>query len=425
MRFQDAIAELDERNVARIVPDLDRIREVAQLLDNPQLTYPTIHVTGTNGKTTTARLLTQLACAHDLTTGLYTSPHLQSVCERMAVCGEDITQEDFGEEYEHLLPFLQVVDAKGEVVSYFETVTALAFLWFADKPVDLGVFEVGMGGLWDATNVIAGDVAVITPISLDHPELGPTLEDKAREKGGIIKPGKIAVVREQPPEVLEVLESLAADVGATLLLEDRDWALEENRQAVGGQTITVRGLHGRYEDFLLTLFGDHAGHNAAAALVAFEAFLGGAVPEEPLRDAYESAASPGRLEIVGRHPLVILDGAHNPAGAEALADALADVFTYDQLHLVLACSSDKDIAGILKPLKALRPIIYASEYLGYRSMPASELAEHCRTAGLEAQVVPGIGAAIEAAKAAAGETDCIVATGSLYTVADARRPLSP
>ena len=410
---------------ARIVPDLDRITEVSRLLGDPQLTYPTIHVTGTNGKTTTARLLEALACAQGLTTGLYTSPHLDSVCERMAVCEVDITPEEFGEQYEHLLPFLQIVDAQGEVVSYFETVTALAYLWFSDYPVSLGVFEVGMGGLWDATNLISGDVAVITPIALDHPELGPTLADKAREKGGIIKPGKVAVVREQPDEVLEVLTARCEEVGATMLLEERDWSLEEGLLAVGGQAIAVRGIHGRYDDVLLTLFGDHAGRNAAAANVAFEAFLDGPVPEEPLREAYASAASPGRLEVAARHPLVILDGAHNPAGAAALAEALEDVFAYDRLHVVLACSADKDIEGIIAPLAALDPIIYASDYTGYRSMPADELAGHCEALGLLPAVIPGIEQALAAAAAAAEEADCILATGSLYTVAEARRALTP
>ena len=194
MRYADAVAELDSRRETRMVPDLSRILRLATLLDDPQLGYPTIQVTGTNGKGTAATVAAALACAHGLSTGLYTSPHLLEVTERFSICGEDMTSEEFGEEYEHLLPFLALVDDEGEErVTYFETLTALAYLWFADKPVGLGVFEVGMGGTWDATNLVAGDVAVITPIALDHPELGSTLTEVAGEKAGIIKDGKIAV----------------------------------------------------------------------------------------------------------------------------------------------------------------------------------------------------------------------------------------
>src|SRR5438093_7295392 len=206
-------------------PDLSRITALAELLDDPQLTYPTIHITGTNGKTTTARLVTALACAHGLTAGLYTSPHLLSITERFELCGEPIPEREFGEEYEHLQPYLQTVDASRGEVTYFEALTALAFLWFADKPVNVGVFEVGMGGAWDATNLVAGDVAVLCPIALDHAELGSTVEQVATEKAGIIKPGKVAVVREQASEATNVIEKPCAEYEVTMLREGRAFLL--------------------------------------------------------------------------------------------------------------------------------------------------------------------------------------------------------
>ncbi len=425
MNFAEAVAELDSRHAERIVPDLDRITKLMELLDEPQLTYPTIHVTGTNGKTTTARLATSLACAHNLTTGLYTSPHLVSVTERVSACGEPIPPFEFAEDYSRLHPFLQAVDAiSEETVSYFEVLTALAFLWFADKPVGLAVVEVGMGGRWDATNVVAGDVAVITPIALDHPELGPTIADKAAEKGDIIKEGKTAVVREQPPEALGIIEARAEAVGATLLLEDRDFGIEDRVRAVGGQVISVRGLHATYEDVLLTLWGPHAAQNAAAAIVALEAQLGRALDEDALRESFGSATSPGRMEVVQRHPLVMFDGAHNPAGAAALADALEDAFTWERLILVTAVSGDKDLEGLMAPLAPLADIAVATTYSGGRSADPERVAEACRGAGIsDVETASSIEAAMNRARSLAGEGDLILVTGSLYTVADARLAL--
>ncbi|MEX0992181.1 MAG: folylpolyglutamate synthase/dihydrofolate synthase family protein [Actinomycetota bacterium] len=425
MNFAEAVAELDSRHADRIVPDLDRITKLMEVLDEPQLTYPTIHVTGTNGKTTTSRLATSLACAHNLTTGLYTSPHLVSVTERISACGEPIPPIEFAQDYARLHPFLQAVDAiSEETVSYFEVLTALAFLWFADKPVGLAVVEVGMGGRWDATNVVAGDVAIITPIALDHPELGPTIADKAGEKGDIIKEGKVAVVREQPPEALAIIQARAEAVGATLLLEDRDFGIEDRVRAVGGQVISVRGLHATYEDVMLTLWGPHAAHNAAAAIVALEAQFGRALDEDALRESFGSTTSPGRMEVVGRHPLVMFDGAHNPAGAAALADALEDSFTWERLILVTAVSGDKDLDGLMAPLASLAGTAIATTYSGGRAADPERVAEACRGAGiLDVETAPSVEAAMDRARSLAGEGDLILVTGSLYTVADARLAL--
>lgn len=424
MKFTEALAELDARRPERMIPDLDRITTLAKVLGDPQLTYPTIHVTGTNGKTTTSRLISALACAHGLTAGLYTSPHLESVTERIAFCGEPISEQDFADEYEHLLPFVREVDVMDQPVTYFEVLTALAYLAFADAPVGLGVFEVGMGGAWDATNLIAGDVAVICPIALDHPELGATLAEKAQEKSAIIKPGKVAVCREQPAEALAVIQARAQEVDARLLLEGVDYDWEDREPAVGGQLITFRTPHATYEELLLTLFGEHAARNAGAAIVAVESLLGRALDQNAVRRTFAEAASPGRFEIAARHPLVILDGAHNPAGAAALADGLEESFTWDRLLLVLAVSADKDLAGMLEPLQPVANQAFVAQYSGERSYPAAQLASACNDTGIPATAFESVPDALAAAAANAAESDVILVTGSLYTVADARRILT-
>jgi dihydrofolate synthase / folylpolyglutamate synthase len=423
--FARAVAELDARQPEHLPgPSLDRIRALAELLDDPQLTYPTIHVTGTNGKTTTARAIAAIACEHGLTTGLYTSPHLQSVRERLSVCGVEIAEEELAEEWARLSPYLQVVDDGDRgPVTYFEALTALAYLWFADKPVGLAVFEVGMGGSWDATNLVAGDVAVITPVSLDHPELGSTVEEVATEKAGIIKPGKVVVVREQPPEALRVIEARAREAGAAVQLEGREWDVVDLVPAVGGQSFVLRGVHGVHDELFLPSFGEYAARNAGAALVAVEALLGHALDVGPSRAALAEVRTPGRIEVVERRPLLLLDGAHNPAGAEALAVAMRDLFTWDRLHLVLAVSANKDVAGILRELVPLADAAYAARNDSMRSADPFPIAEAFSDENKPVRTFDSVADAIDAARSAAAEEDCILVTGSLYTVADARRAL--
>jgi len=424
LNFREAVAELEGRRESRMVPDLSRILSLATLLSDPQLTYPSIHVTGTNGKGTTARVAAELACAHGLTTGLYTSPHLVSVRERLSICGVDITEQEFAEEYEHLLPFLLLVDAQGEdQVTYFEALTALAYLWFADKPVALGVFEVGMGGTWDATNLVRGEIAVLTPIALDHPELGSTIAQVAGEKTGIIKEGNIAVSREQDDEALRVIEARCADVGAELRLEHRDFEIEERLRAMGGQSLRIRGIRGTYEDLFLPMFGEHAARNAAAAIAAVESLLDKPLDEDITRQALADVRWPGRLEIVARHPTILLDGAHNPAGAEALAAALREFFIWERLHLVISISANKDAAGIVRPLAPLTDIVYAAKNASERAGDALVIAEEFGALNKPVEVFDSIASALDAARASAEETDLIVVTGSLYTVADAHRAL--
>jgi len=424
VRFADAMAELQGRQPEHLPePDLERIRALATLLADPQLTYPTIHVTGTNGKTTTARLAAAIACAHGLTTGLFTSPHLASVTERFEICGDPMAEEAFGEEFEHLLAYLRTVDERVGRVTYFEALTALAYLSFADAPVGLGVFEVGMGGTWDATNLVSGDVAVLCPIGLDHPQLGSTIAEVAGEKAGIIKQGKVAVVREQTDEALEVIERRCEEQIATLLLEGREWRLDELTPAVGGQAIAIRGLHATYDDILLPIYGEHAAHSAAAAVVAVEALLERPLDRDAVRLALGAATSPGRLEVAARRPLVILDGAHNPAAARALAEALPDTFTWDRLHLVMGVFADKDLDGIVGPLAPLADAGYAAAVDSVRARSPREVAAAMIAHDIPTENFTTVRDALDAAASAASDGDLILVTGSLYTVADARRAL--
>jgi len=424
VRFADAMAELQGRQPEHLPePDLERIRALATLLADPQLTYPTIHVTGTNGKTTTARLAAAIACAHGLTTGLFTSPHLASVTERFEICGDPMAEEAFGEEFEHLLAYLRTVDDRVGRVTYFEALTALAYLSFADAPVALGVFEVGMGGTWDATNLVSGDVAVLCPIGLDHPQLGSTIAEVTGEKAGIIKQGKVAVVREQEDEALEVIRQRCEEQIATLLLEGRDWELADLTPAVGGQAIAIRGLHATYDDILLPIYGEHAAHNAAAAVVAVEALLERPLDRDAVRLALGAATSPGRLEVAARRPLVVLDGAHNPAAARALAETLPDTFTWDRFHLVMGVFADKDLDGIVGPLAPLADAGYAAAVESVRALPPHEVADAMIAHDIPTETFTTVRDALDAAASAASDGDLILVTGSLYTVADARRAL--
>ncbi len=402
-------------------PSLDRIRALAELLDEPELTYPSIHVTGTNGKTTTALLISALACEQGLTTGTYISPHLDSVTERISVCGMSMTEAEFAEEYGRLQPYMERVDAGQGRLTYFEALTGLAYLWFADKPVGLGVFEVGMGGTWDATNLVRGDVAVLCPVGLDHRELGSTVAEVAGEKAGIIKEGRVAVVREQRSEAMAVIEKRCADVGTELLREGQAFTLAARSQGVGGQSVSVRGLHGTYDDVFLALFGEHAGRNAAASVAALEAMLGRALDDAAVRRALANVTSPGRMEVVGRRPLVVLDGAHDPDAATALIGALTESFRWDRLHLVLALFADKDVEGVTRPLATVIDRAYVARNSSPRAAPVERVAAALAAAGVGGvESFETVADAVGAARAAAEEGDIIVVTGSFYTVADAR-----
>jgi dihydrofolate synthase/folylpolyglutamate synthase len=420
--FLHAIADLDGRqSESKPGPSLDRIRQLAKLLDHPELTYPSIHITGTNGKTTTTRMIAALACRHGLSSGTFVSPHVREVTERFSVCGVEMTEGEFAEEYDRLLPYFDRVGLLGKPVTYFEALTAMAYLWFADKPVGLGVFEVGMGGTWDATNLIRGDVGVLCPIGLDHKELGSTVGEVAGEKAGIIKEGRVAVVREQRPEAMAVIEGRCVDVRATLLREGEAFGLASRTQGVGGQALSIRGLHAVYDDVFLPLHGEQLARNSGAAVAAVEALLGRGLDENATRAALAGVTSPGRLEVVARRPAVVLDGAHNPDAATALVAALSEAFRWGSLHMVVGMFADKDVPTVTGILAPLATHGYACRSSSPRAAPPELVAEALRSAGVPAVTeFPSVEAAVRVAREAAAETDLILGTGAFSTVAEAR-----
>jgi dihydrofolate synthase/folylpolyglutamate synthase len=365
----------------RIEPSRDRIEALMDLLGAPQRAYPAIHITGTNGKTTTARMADELLRALNLRTGRATSPHLEEMRERICLDGEPISRQRFIEVYRDVLPFAALVDDRQpHPLSFFELVTGMTYAAFADAPVDAAIVEVGLGGTWDATNVIDGQVAVVTPISLDHTQLlGDTVEDIAWEKAGIIKPGAVAVLGQQPLEAAQVLLRHAAEVGATVAREGIEFGVMDRQLAVGGQQLVIKGLSREYDGIHLPLHGAHQAHNAACAIAAVEAFLGagqGGATLEPelVREALAAVRSPGRLEIVRRGPTVLIDAAHNPGGALATAEALAEEFAFDHLVGVVAAMRDKDVRGVLEAFEPVLNEVVITRNSTLRAMPVDELA---------------------------------------------------
>jgi dihydrofolate synthase/folylpolyglutamate synthase len=425
-------AELAKRwPESRIDPTLDRMKVLVELLDEPQRRYPVIHLTGTNGKTSTARLIESLLLAFGLRTGRFTSPHVESVTERIVLDGQPLSPRRFAEAFDEVAPYLEVVDAKSAVpLSFFEVLAAMAYTTFADAPVGAAVVEVGLGGEWDATNVADGQVAVVTPIAVDHASyLGTDVETIAGEKAGIIKPGAVAVLAQQELEAADVLMRKAADVGATIAREGLEFGVLHRQLAVGGQQLTLRGLAGDYDEIYLPLFGAHQAQNAACALAAVEAFLGGReLDQEIIREGFARAGSPARLEVVRTSPTVVLDAAHNPAGAEAAAAALIEGFTSTRLIGVLAVMADKDVAGILEAFEPLLAEIVVTQNSSHRCLPATELGEIAEDiyGPDRVHIVPSLPDALDTAVALAESSGdpaggSVLVTGSVVTAGDARR----
>ncbi len=420
----------------KLEPSLDRISALMDLLGQPQRAYPSIHITGTNGKTSTARMVEQLLGVFELRTGRYTSPHVESVTERISLDGQPMSAQRFVETYQDIEPYIQMVDEKQPVaLSFFEVLTAMAYAAFADAPVDVAVVEVGMGGSWDATNVIDGAVALITPISLDHTDrLGNTTGEIAGEKAGVIKPGAIAVVSQQPLDAAKVILERAVEVDATVAREGMEFGVLRREIAVGGQLVTLRGLGGtEYEDVFLPLHGEHQAHNASMALAAVEAFFGvgaarpGGLDLEKVRQAFSAVSSPGRLEVVRRSPTIVLDAAHNPAGAQVTATALAAEFNFTKLVGVIATSGDKDVSGLLAAFEPVLSEIVVTQNSTHRAMAVDTLAAQAVEVFGEdrVQVEPRLDDAIEAAVTLAEEGGDlsgagVLITGSVITVGEAR-----
>jgi dihydrofolate synthase/folylpolyglutamate synthase len=393
---------LDQRwPETKIEPSTARIDALMELLGSPQRGYPSIHVAGTNGKTSVARLIDSLLTALHRRTGRMTSPHLQSAVERISIDGKPITPAQYVETYREIEPFVELVDAQSEAgelpggvgprMSKFEVVTAMAFAAFADAPVDVAVVEVGLGGRWDATNVVDAPVAVITPIGIDHVDyLGDTIAEIAAEKAGIIVKQKVdlvpagmdvdtvAVIGQQVPEAMEVLIAQAVRADAAVAREDSEFAVRRREVAVGGQMLELQGLGGIYSDVFLPLHGEHQAHNAVLALAAVEAFFGAGAQRQldidAVRAGFASVASPGRLERMRSAPTVFIDAAHNPAGAAALAAALQSEFDFRFLVGVVSVMSDKDVDGILVALEPVFDLIVVTNNGSPRAMEVDALA---------------------------------------------------
>ena len=360
----------------RIEPTLDRIAALVDMLGSPQLTYPTIHIGGTNGKTTTSRMIDSLLFEMGLRTGRFTSPHLESYLERIAINGQPIDAKALIFSFNDISAYLDLMDAKFEhPISFFEAITALAFAAFAEHPVDVGVIEVGMGGLWDATNVVDADVSVIMPIGLDHTEyLGETLTEIAQTKAGIIKEGGYVVLAQQEPECAVELIKQAALVGADIAREGVEYSVISRSVAVGGQLLTIQGTKEMYTDIYIPLHGKHQASNAAAALIAVEIFFGDQELDiEAVRAGFAQVTSPGRCEIVHRDPTIILDAAHNPHGAAAIADTIQSEFTFDEVIGIFAPMGDKDVRGILLELEQVMDSVIITANSSPRAMKIDAL----------------------------------------------------
>lgn len=425
--YREMLARIGEANPQ---PRLDATRKVVELLGDPQRSYPIIHITGTNGKTSTSRIIESILRAHDLRTGLMTSPHLVRVNERIVIDGEPISNEALVANWDDIAPYLAMVDAEldaaGEpTLTFFEALTALAFASFADAPVDVAVIEVGMGGEWDSTNVGDGQVAVFTPISLDHTaRLGNTVREIAKTKSGIMKPLADVVTARQDEDVLEELERAAELTESTVSAQDDAFRLLDTTVAVGGQVIAVQGRAATYENLFLPLFGDHQAQNAAVAIAAVETFLGNGTQPlgDPLAEGIATASSPGRLQIIGTEPTVLVDAAHNPAGAAALAESIGTYFTFSEVCVVIGVLDEKDGLGIVAALAPIATRFHVTQSTSSRAIPAEELGDTVASVTDEHSVLrfDEFAEAITEARewATDGVDRAVLVTGSITLVGD-------
>ena len=425
--YEEAVKALDthinlEKTMAvsrTATPSLDRITELMHLLGDPQTTFPSIHLTGTNGKTSTARFITRLLEVKGLTVGTYTSPDLERINERISRNGEPISNTSFAELVEGVLGIEALMQ---ERASRFDVLTAMAFLWFSDLPVHAAVVEVGLLGRWDSTNVIDAHVAVVTNVGTDHLDMAGSVEAIAYEKAGIVKPDSILVLGETDPNIVPVFR---AEQSAAVWQRDIDFACVDNLPAHGGRLLDLRTPGASYDGVYLPVHGRHQGDNAACALAAAEAFFGEPLSDDDVNEAFAGASSPGRMEVAGRHPLVVLDGAHNTEGAAVAGRALAEEFG-DRRHRIV-------VFGTLRPhdptklLTVLDPgpirLVVACEPPSPRALPASEVVAAAQAMGLESVARPDVADAVAFAMDQAGDDDLVFVTGSLTTVGAARAAL--
>lgn len=423
----------------KMEPRLAPLFRAMDVLGEPNKAFPIIHVTGTNGKTSTSRMIESVLRAHGLSTGRYTSPHLSKVTERISIDGHPVSDETFVRIWDEIRPYLQIVDseleAEGEPrLTYFECLTILGFAIFADQPVNVAIIEVGLGGITDATNVGDGQVSVVTPISLDHTDLlGDTTEDIAREKAGIIKPGGYLISAAQPLDAAQVLLEKAKEVGVPFRFEGVEFGVESRTVAVGGQVLTIQGIAGRYPNLMLPLHGAHQAQNAAVAVAALEAFFGGEkeLDIDVLQEGFAAVTSPGRLEVVRTAPTIIVDAAHNPDGIKASAAALREAFTFTRLVPVVGVLKEKDAEEILREIRESLGDM-AVEYCftqsnSPRAVPAAELAELAIDLGfgednvhIAEKLDDALEWAVERAEANDDLSGGVLVTGSITLVAEAR-----
>ncbi|MFE1663291.1 bifunctional folylpolyglutamate synthase/dihydrofolate synthase [Microbacterium sp. P02] len=413
-----------------VQPRVERTRRVLELLDDPQRTYRVVHVTGTNGKTSTSRIIESLVRAHGLRTGLFTSPHLERFTERIMIDGEPADDAAIADAWDEISPFVGLVDAELEKaddapLTFFELLTVLAFVVFADAPIDVLVLEVGMGGAWDSTNTADGDVAVFAPIDLDHADrLGDTIAEIASVKAGIIKDGALVVSARQDAAAEAVLRAAAAAHGASIAFEGEGFALASDRLAVGGQLISVRGLAGVYEDEYLPLYGAHQGFNAALAIAAVESLIGGAaqpLSADVLTDGLAQVTSPGRLQLVGIEPTVLVDAAHNPHGAHALVEAMRTAFDFDEWGVVLGVLEDKDARGIVAEFAPIATHVFATAPDSERANEADVVADIAEASGLPVTVHRDLDDAAAEARswASASARRAVIIAGSVVLAGEA------
>ena len=431
MSYEEAVSYLDALGIDAmkdVTPTLDRIQALCDAMNNPEKAVPVIHVTGTNGKSSVARIATSLLGALGLSVGTYTSPHLQDVRERISHNGEPLSKEDFGDLFAQVRPYLGVVEERlGEKLTYFELLTAMFYLWAADQPVEAAVVEVGLGGRWDATNVTTAPVAVISNIGLDHTEfMGNDRRDIAAEKAGIIKSDAVVVTGERDPEILAIFGDAAEGAHAQLLVADRNFGVIENKVALGGRYLTMRTDVREYDGLFLPLHGSHQGINAAIALQAVTSFLPAVeISEEVVNEGLANVKAPGRLETIpieGRSP-VVLDVAHNPDGTSALVSALVETFAFDRVVFVLGVLRGKDHEGILRELARVPCSLVLTEPPSDRALKVEELSKAADDLGIENEIAGALPDALAIALEVAGPSDLVCITGSHYVIGEARSHL--
>jgi len=429
--YREAVAYLDALGIDAmkdVKPTLDRIEALCEAMDHPQNAVPVLHITGTNGKSSVARIASSLLGAVGLSVGTFTSPHLETIRERIAHNGAPIGEEDFGALFDQVKPYVDLVeDRRGERLTYFELLTGMFYLWAADQPVDAAVVEVGLGGRWDATNVAAAPVAVITNIGLDHTEfMGDDRRSIAAEKAGIVKSDAVVVTGERDPEILTIFREVAEQNHAELLTADRQFGVIENKVALGGRYLTMKTSAREYDGLFLPLHGSHQGTNAAIALQAVTSFLPAQeLAEDVVNEGLAAVTVPGRLETIpGREGApVVLDVAHNPDGMSALVTGLTETFAFERVVFVFGVLRGKDHLGMLRELARVPCTIIATEPASGRALPVTDLSAAAEDLGLESTVSSSVAGAVAAALEMAGPSGLVCITGSHYVIGEARTQL--